>query len=143
MVLVEPRQLVICYKSTSTICQKSKAQFAVSIKPTALCLIHFCPLKLGQNFKLQNFTGCWRARCYHCLFILVYFLEGVQARASLQISKFKSRGSAWPEREQNYANIDSGTSAALPRPPFPRAAMLCCYDRRCSIKRMLPHANHL
>lgn len=45
MVLMEPRRLVMCYKSTRTICQKSKAQFEVSIKPAALCRIHFCPLK--------------------------------------------------------------------------------------------------
>lgn len=45
MVLMEPRRLVMRYKSRSAICQKSKAQFEVSIKPAALCLIHFCPLK--------------------------------------------------------------------------------------------------
>lgn len=52
---MEPRRLLMCYKSVSTICQESKAQFEVSIKPTALCLIHFCPLKHGTEFQAAIF----------------------------------------------------------------------------------------
>lgn len=83
MVLMEPRRLVMCYKSTSAICQKSKAQFEVSIKPTALCLIHFCPLKHWGRISSYDILQAAGEHDAAIVFISVQFLAGLQAGASL------------------------------------------------------------